>query len=93
MLFFGLQLTLNASSSLVEIIDPIKTAVGLIDTFASDVKSKSTLVIPKLHISGSPHNGDMSTILFNVLIWGNSFKFVADLNFDPFTCDSVACPA
>ena len=45
-LFFGLQVVLSESSLVVEIIDPRKIAVGLIVTFASAVKSKSTLVIP-----------------------------------------------
>ena len=35
-----------------DIIEPIKTEVGCISTFASLLKSKSVLVIPKLQISG-----------------------------------------
>ena len=45
-LFFGLQPTFNASSSVVEIIDPMNIEVGCILIFACFVKSKSTLVIP-----------------------------------------------
>ena len=45
-LFFGLQLTFNASSSVVDMIDPMNMAVGCILIFACLVKSKSTLVIP-----------------------------------------------
>ena len=44
--FLGLQLVLRASSLVFDIIDPMKIALGLIVTFASDVKSKSTRVIP-----------------------------------------------
>ena len=74
-------------------IEPIKVAFGSIFIFASDVKSKSTLVIPNWQISGSPHKGAISTILFNVLICGSSDRFVDDLNLFPSTWSSVAAPA
>jgi hypothetical protein len=83
-LFFGLQLTLSASSSVVDIIEPRKTDLGSILIFAS-LKSKSTLVIPNWQTSVSPHNGEISIILFNVFICGSSFKFVEDLNVFPST--------
>ena len=45
-LFLGLQPIFNASSSVVEIIEPINIDDGWILTLACLVKSKSTLVIP-----------------------------------------------
>ena len=45
-LFFGLQLSFKASSSVVEIIDPKNIDFGCILMFDCFVKSKSTLVIP-----------------------------------------------
>ena len=60
--------------------------------FRFAVKSKSDLVIPNKQISGSPHNGDTSIILFKLTICGNSFKFVDVLNLEPLTCDSTATP-
>ena len=91
-LFLGEQLTLTESSFVVDINDPINTAVGCILIFRLAVKSKSDLVIPNKQISGSPHNGDTSIILFKLTICGNSFKFVDFLNLDPSTCESTAIP-
>ena len=56
------------------------------------VKSKSTLVIPIWQRSSLPQNGLTLTIYVKVLIWGNSLRLDEDLNFDPFTCVSVANP-
>ena len=92
-MFFGLQLTLTESSSVVDINDPMKTDVGLIVILALAVKSKSDLVIPNKQISGSPHNGATSIILFKEIICGNSFKLVDVLKLDPLIWDSTAKPA
>ena len=60
--FLGLQFVFKKSSSLVENIEPIKTAWGVI-SIPESLKSKSTLVIPTLQMFSSPQK-DATSISF-----------------------------